>query len=307
MDLKYFLFLIGFIFSAGCTLTSNIQDEQTLIKKNDRKQLIIWMLSDIQPDSHADRVYFENAIIDVRRNIGAIDIAVMAGDLLKSRSKAEAFEWFKQTRKGAPVENWYEIAGNHDVRSGKEFTSYFPIPTHYGVAVGNILFLLLSDQSVASQTDISDETFNWWAKMVKKNQDKIIITISHAQLRRSGLLGSVVPSRRIDGSDRFEKVLREYRTAVWASGHSHLPHGLTGTVSSKKKFNNVYFVNVSSIGESFFKDSQSRFLLFEAGSNMLLLRSRNHTKNRFDSSLDHPISLKKPFVWDGQPAKIFLP
>ncbi len=302
-----FIIAIVFFLSVGCTFTSNVPDEQSLIKKTDTNQLVVWMLSDIQPATQRERIYFENAITDVLRNIETIDIAVMAGDLLKSRSKAEAFLWFKKTRKDAPVENWYEIAGNHDVRSGREFTNFFPIHPHYGVAVGNILLLLLSDQSKASRSDISDETFTWWAKMVRENQDKIIITVSHAQLRHSGLLGSVVPSRRIANSNRFENVLREYRTAVWASGHTHLPHGLTGTVTSKEQFNKVFFVNVSSIGESFYKDSQSRFFLFDVGSNSLLLRSRNHTKNRFDSSLDYTILLDKPFIWDGQPAKILLP
>lgn len=301
------LIAIFVVLSAGCSLISSDRDEQTLVTNADAKQMVVWMFSDIQPKSHAERVYFEHAIADVNSNLGPIDIAVIAGDLLKSRSKAEAFEWFQQTRDGADVGNWYEIAGNHDVRSGREFTKYFPRPNHYGVVVGNVLFLMLSDQSVASRTDISDESFAWWAEMVRENQDKIIITVSHAQLRRSGLLGSALSSRRIAGSDRFEKVLREYRTAVWASGHSHLPQGLAGTVSSRQQFNKVYFVNVSSIGESFLQDSQSRFFIFEVGSNTLLLRSRNHTKNRFDSSLDYTISLEKPFLWEGQPGKVLLP
>lgn len=300
--LSIFLFLL-----AGCSAVTSVQEKDIALMKSQDDQFLLWMLSDIQPRSKEERIHFETAIKDVKDNIDKVDVAVMAGDLLKSRSKNEAFDWFIKTRKAAPVLQWYEIAGNHDVRSGQVFQKYFPRPSHYGVSVGNILILLLSDQSVASRTDISDEAYEWWAKMVRENQDKIIITVTHAQLRHSGLLGSILGSRRIAGSERFESVLREQRVAVWASGHSHLPHSLTATVTSKKKFRNTCFVNVSSIGESVFQDNQSRFFVFTPGSATLWLRSRNHTKQRFDEEPMYSISLEKPFVWDGQPAKLLLP
>jgi hypothetical protein len=42
-------------------------------------------------------------------------------------------------------------------------------------------------------------------------------------------------------------------------------------------------------------DSQSRFFYFENGSNILWIRSRNHTRGRFDTELDIPLQLDRPF------------
>ncbi|KJS00246.1 MAG: hypothetical protein VR65_08935 [Desulfobulbaceae bacterium BRH_c16a] len=267
------------------------------------RRLVVWTLSDIQPPSPAERVQFEQAIDDINDHVDQVDLAVIAGDLLKSRSREEDFAWFLATRNRSKVPDWYEIAGNHDVRSGARFRRYFTSPPHYAVEVGNVLLLLISDESPASRTELSDETFRWWRDMVIAYQSRIIITVTHGQLSGSGLLGSSVPSRQIAGSERFEKVLKAQRVAIWASGHSHLPQGLPGTVSLREEFGGTCFVNVSSIGEGPFMDSQSRFFIFEDGSDRVRIRSRNHSKGRFDRSLDLELRLDKPFVWNGEGAR----
>ncbi|MBW2658920.1 MAG: metallophosphoesterase, partial [Deltaproteobacteria bacterium] len=224
------------------------------------------------------------------------------------RSRSEAFEWFLETRGRSYIRDWYEIAGNHDVRSGELFWQYIKKPSHYGVRVGNILLLLLSDESVASRTDISDETFAWWRESVIQNQGKIIVTITHAPLRHSGLFTSFLASRRINDSPRFEQVLEKYRVAVWGSGHSHLPQGMAGTISIQPRLGGTCFINVSAIREDSFMDSQSRFLIFKEGSDSVWIRSRNHSKNRFDPGLDVRFKLDKRFVWDGtEPEMVLLP
>jgi len=304
--MKFFLGIFLLFFS-GCVLFSTEKMEQERVMTEGSQQLRVWMLSDIQPQTIGQRADFERAVEDMMNNFDKIDLGILAGDILPSGSRAEAYEWFLRTRVYAPVNHWYEVAGNHDVRSGRVFQKYFPLPPHYGVEVGNILLLLLSDQSQASQTEIADESFQWWESMVRKHQDKIIVTVTHAQLRHSGLLGSLLPSRRIYRSDRFENVLSKYRTALWVSGHTHLPHGLTGTVSEKSQFQNVSFVNVSSIGSSLLKDSQSRFFIFQDGSTSLLMRSRNHSKKKFEKKLDHEITLQKPFRYNGQPPRLIIP
>lgn len=300
-------FIVCSLFISGCASLPQGNYVDSDMEPEDDKRLVIWMLSDIQPQTVQERIFFENAIEDVQANVEKIDMAVMAGDLLKSRSKSEAYIWFLNTRERAGLTHWYEIAGNHDVRSGDVFQHYFPVPTHYEVVVGNVLLLLLSDQSVASKTEISEESFNWWADKVRANQDKIIITVSHAQLRNSGLLGSMIKSRRIAGSLRFEEVLRQERVAFWASGHSHLPQSLSGTVALGKSFNNICFVNVSSIGEGSLMDSQSRFFEFTDGSDIVWLRSRNHTKRAFNQNLDFKLKMEKPFSWDGGAPQKLLP
>jgi len=95
--------------------------------------------------------------------------------------------------------------------------------------------------------------------------------------------------------------------AVWASGHNHLPQGLPGTVSIQEELGGTCFVNVSAIDTGLFMNSQSRFLIFEEGSNQLLIRSRNHSLGRFDERLDLILPLDNPFVWSGEEPLLMIP
>lgn len=227
----------------------------------------------------------------------SIDMAVIAGDLLKSRSGDEAFNWFLETRAKALVRHWYEIAGNHDVRSSPYFHQYFPRPPAYGVSFGNVLMLLLSDTEPTSETEISEVSFQWWRRMVLEHRERILLTVSHAQLRGSGLLGSIFPSRVIVDSQRFEEVLRQAPVILWASGHTHLPHRLPGTFACREELGGSCFVNVSAIDAGGFGASESRFLLFSEGSDRLLIRSRDHDRRRFSEDLDIVVTLPQPFVY----------
>lgn len=298
--------LIFFIFLVGCAdvPTDQYPGEKYL---GSGRQLTLWMLSDIQPGNVEQRQIFEHAIADINNGVGQVDIGVIAGDLLKSRSREEAFLWFSKVRDRSKVENWYEIAGNHDVRNGPVFRRFFPKPSYYGVEVGNLLLLLLSDESVASKTTISDEGFQWWREMVENNQDRIVLTVTHGHLRHSGLLGASIGSRQIEGSNRFEDVLRAERVALWGSGHTHLPHGLAGTISIREELGGTCFINVSSIDSNPIMDSQSRLFIFTEGSNIVWIRSRNHTTMLFEPNLDYPIELEKPFTWGGQSPRVLLP
>jgi len=260
----------------------------------------VWMLSDIHPKTTGGRKTFEAAVADMTENVGPVNLAVIAGDLLKARSSASAFNWFMQTRNRSTISDWFQIAGNHDVRSGSIFNEYFPLPPYYAVKFGNILFLCLSDTSVSSRTNITDKAFVWWEEMVKSNRDKIIITVTHAQLEGSGLLGSVFNSRIIAQSDRFEDVLQHERVALWASGHTHLPQRLSGAVNISKKLGGTCFLNVSSISDESFLDSESRVLYFKDGSDVVWIRSRNHGEKEFNTALDIPLSLGKKFLWLGE-------
>jgi len=296
--LKYLIFLSTLILT-GCISVQNGISPEAKAHVSER-QFTLWMLSDIQPKTTLERNVFESAVADVNKNIGHIDMGIMPGDLLKSGSNDADFNWFKETRDRAMVTDWYQIAGNHDARSGSIFYKYFPQPQYYAVEFGNLLFLFLSDQSVASRTDISDDTYLWWKDMVENNREKIIITVTHAQLKRSGLLGSSLPSRVIHNSKRFEKVLQQEKVALWVSGHSHLPQRLSGTVTVQKNLGGTCFVNVASISDELFLDSESRFFYFQDGSDVVWMRSRNHSKRLFNTNLDIPIALGRSFSWSSR-------
>lgn len=290
---KYLIFLSTLIL-AGCVAVQNVTFQEATADFS-KRQFVVWMLSDIQPKTTLERNVFEAAVADVNENIGPIDVGIMPGDLLKSGSDDADFSWFTETRNRAKVTDWYQIAGNHDVRSGPIFYKYFPQPQYYAVEYGNLLFLFLSDQSTASRTDISDDAFLWWKDMVENNREKIIITVTHAQLKKSGLIGSILSSRIIHNSKRFENVLQQEKVALWVSGHSHLPQRLSGSVTVNKNMGGTCFVNVSSISDELFVDSESRFFYFQDGSDVVWIRSRNHSKRLFNTGLDIAIPLGRSF------------
>lgn len=285
---------------AGCAAVPHGTFADRDVASGTGKDMVVWMLSDIHPTKEVERKTFEAAVTDINENVGAVNMAVIAGDLLKSRSSASAFNWFLETRNRSKVVDWFQIAGNHDVRSGPIFNDYFPLPSYYAVKIGNLLFLCLADISVSSRTDISDEAFIWWKEMVKSNKDKIIITVTHAQLEGSGLLGSILNSRIIAQSERFEEVLKHEQVALWASGHTHLPQRLSGSANLSKKLGGTCFLNVSSISDESFLDSESRMLYFSEGSDVVWIRSRNHNEKEFNTALDIPLSLGKKFHWLGE-------
>ena len=113
-------------------------------------------------------------------------------------------------------------------------------------------------------------------------------------------MGSILNSRIIAQSDRFEAVLKHEQVALWVSGHSHLPHHLSGSVNISTKLGGTCFLNVSSISDESFLDSESRMLYFSEGADVVLIRSRNHGTKKFNPDLDLPLSLGKKFLWAGE-------
>ncbi len=304
MKCRYGGFFLLPLLVAGCATFHRPAYDETAGAAREEERLVLWMLSDIQPETVAARQDFEKAIQDVTEHVAGIDLAVIAGDLLQSRSSAEDFDWFIETRDQSAISHWYEVAGNHDVRNRDLFQRYFQKPSHYAVSVGNVLILLLSDETPSSQTHISDPVFEWWKAQVLAHPDRILLTVTHAPLRHSGLFTSAAASRRIQDSRPFEDVLRQARVTLWASGHSHLPQGFYRTSYVNRKLGGTCFVNVAAIRDAAGKDSQSRILIFTEGSRTLWIRSRNHTTGRFTPRLDIKLTLDQAYHGDGKGPRI---
>ncbi|MFT5699085.1 MAG: putative phosphodiesterase [Desulforhopalus sp.] len=298
--LRIILICLCNVLLAGCAAVPFGNFADRTLEDGSASNFVVWMLSDIHPKTVEDRKTFEAAVADVNENVGPVSMAIVAGDLLKSRSPVSGFDWFMGVRSGANIPDWFQIAGNHDARSGEIFYDYFPLPAYYAVEIGNLLFLCLSDQSVSSRTDISEDAFSWWQEMVRSHKDRIIVTVTHGQLAGSGLLGSSINSRVIAGSERFENVLKNEHVALWISGHTHLPQRLSGAVSIRKNLGGTCFLNVSSISDELFLDSESRLLYFQVGSGIVWIRSRNHTEKKFNEALDIPLQLGERFIWNNE-------
>ncbi len=295
--LSLFLFIL-------CSCCARLSPEE--ISKIDglppSETLSLWALSDIQPKNDAQRIDFATAVEDINEHIADIDLAIVAGDIVQ-RARDEEFKWYLGVRKGSYIREWYEIAGNHDLKSdgGELFRKYVNPSGHYSFAKGNILFILMSDEEKGSPTEISRKTFDWWKGLVEGNQDKIIVVVTHAPLEGSNIPLSRTRRRHIKESQRFREVLKKYKVDLWISGHNHVPHWFAGDLGRVDELGGTIFVNVSSIRREAWglKPSESRIITFVCGSDRVLIRSRDHTKARFHGSLDRTYRLSKPYECDG--------
>lgn len=293
MKFKYLLFLLS-IFSIGIVFPPT-----EINATNPDNELKMWMLSDIQPRKKSERKDFERAIKDINKNVKDIDFAIVAGDIV-DRTTNSSFDWYIDTRNKSYIKKWYEIAGNHDLKpdEGLLFKEKLNENLNYSIIRNNLLIILMSDEKRSSATDISDDTFEWWKELVVQNQDKIIIVVTHAPLNGSGITFSSFERRHIIDSKRFRKVLNKYGVDLWISGHLHIPHSIKNNLTNRPEYNNTVFLNISSVRTELlgFKDSESFIISLKCGSNILDIKSRNHTKAKYNSNQIYNYRLGKNYL-----------
>ncbi|MBN2040822.1 MAG: metallophosphoesterase [Spirochaetes bacterium] len=292
-----FFSIVLFITACSSGTTQNIIADGTASQSD---YFVIWAHSDIQPRNESEKIYYDTAISDINNNFTYVNLALVAGDIIHWSESANIFDWYNSMKKKTSIKYWYEIAGNHDQKDFKNYQKYINLPLHYSVQTGNLLILCLSDENLRAETEISDTAFNWWEEMVISNQDKIIITMTHASLKQSWLMGTVIPSRNIRNSERFAKVLKNYKVDLWLCGHMHLLHSLKGSMRIADNLNNTLFINVSTIRANKLKDVESFLFYLKKDSDQLLIRSRNHSKQSFYDYYSRSFRLSHKFKWNNE-------
>lgn len=271
------------------------------------REFIIWAHSDIQPQNMKERDHYRIAALDIKENIRPVNAAIVAGDIVQYAESDEDFRWILETRGIASVPYWYEIAGNHDERNIANYFKYMKKPLYYTVAAGNLLIILLSDEVNSSPSEISDHAFHWWEKWVMENQDKTIITVTHAQLPESGLMFSSIYRSKVLGSERFTEVLKKYRVDLWLSGHTTSPAIDSFNDNSVKELNNTLFINISSIRREPGMSVRSRIIYLSENSDEMIIKFRDHDKKKFIDGNERRIKLRAPFSGRGGTPKIYYP
>ncbi len=308
VKLLFGLILITLSCSGGGNLNGNVKRGERFTLDKRENYCLIWALSDIQPKNREEREHFRDAVNDIRRNYPLPDAAILAGDIVQRKEDSpDDFKWFLKTREEAGIRYWYEIAGNHDARSLGEYFTYIKKPYYYSVEIGNIRIILLSDEVNNSPTVISDEAFNWWRKEVTGNQDKNIITVTHAALPQSGLAFTGIYRSQILDSKRFTEVLKKYRVDLWLSGHTTTPYIRGFNERYVPELNNTLFINLSAIRREVTTSVSSRLFVFKKNSRELVIRMRDHDKREFKSGLELKYKLRHPFQMKDPAPRIIYP
>ncbi len=307
-SIKATLALLALLISTASCCDKGRREEFKITGETSTDELLVlWTLSDIQPKDVSQRWHLEKAIQDVNARVPYAKIAIVAGDIVHHRESGADFRWYVEAKKKSTIASWYEIAGNHDMKDEKNYRKYIGEHLHYSVEIGNVLILLMSDEDRFPPQKISDETFRWWKKNVEENQDRIIITVTHAYLRESKLFGYPIPSRNIGDSRRFAEVLKKNRVDIWVCGHTHLPSYMNDKWRIAPEFGGTLFINVSAIRKSFFNAIESNFIYFRKGRDRALVRTRNHEKGRFLKTREIFMKISRPFQWDGSPPVVKYP
>ena len=297
---KYLLVYVAFIaiFAPSCARKLTQDDFSPR-----ETSLIIWAHSDIQPYNLDEKEQYEIAIKDIKSMPFVSDMAIVAGDLVHRQDSQQYWDWMKTLRSESGIPLWFEIAGNHDQNDPVSYLKNSGKPWHYAVRYGNVLFIFLSDEIRSAVTDISDGAFEWWKNLVINNQDLIIVTITHAALKQSGLISTLNSTMCIKDSKRFWEVIQKYRVDLWISAHTHLPNYIPIKKSTRRK-SATFFLDISSIHKHTASPIESWIFIFRDGSRSLLCFARNHEKNKFYRT-SFNLNLPMPFVYgSGKPLMV---
>jgi hypothetical protein len=202
-----------------------------------------------------------------------------------------------------PRHKVFHIAGNHEfnrnavgtdeLSSGlTEYDTWFP-KRNYHTLQGNILTIFMSSENYTVGTAINNATFEWWEKLVRENQDKIIITVTHAPLYDTTSY-STNASFHIKDSERFIDVLDEagINHDIWLHGHNayNISQGFLDSVEKHGTWHmNVGLHIKTSIFEGW--DVHSRFLYFTQGSTTCTVKMRNHVDGEWKDSKELTVTL----------------
>jgi predicted MPP superfamily phosphohydrolase len=295
------------ILAAAAILSVSCSYEKKTLKDTDVRDdfFIIWSLSDIQPRYFSDREGFDLAVSDVKHNLLKPEMAIVAGDIIHSRENAIVdYQWYVKTKELAGIDYWFEITGNHDMKDYESYKKYVSKPLHYSVTAGNMLMLFMSDEDRHPPQYISDDTFNWWKKQVIENQDKIIVTITHAYPKHSGLfMAEHIESRTILNSERFEEVLKKYRVDLWLAAHTHIPSFFGQNENRVEEFKNTTFINISRIRRDFNFNPESRVIILKNNSPVMTIKTRDHDDEKYIKRREIVINLPINFVFKSRKPK----
>ncbi len=299
-SIKIFSVLI-LLLSISCSGVSRMDD----ITKNS-KPFVIWAHSDIQAKKPEHFTNFATAVNDMAA-LGHVDIAVTGGDIVEKKNVERFYRSYLENRKKIDTDAWYEIAGNHEWKQIDKYKKFINKNLFYSVRAGNILFLFISNAETVHITYIPPRVVQWWKKKVIENQDKIIVTFTHATLKGSGLIQSKLGIKRlyIKNSEDFEQVLKKYRVDLWISGHSHIPGYLPYTDNRSSYLNDTVFIDTGAIRIDFMTGIESRLLYFYNNTNIVRIKHRDHSKRKFIKSRERVYRLSKKFsIKNGSRIKI---
>ena len=271
-------------------------------------------------------------------------------------------------------EHFYNIVGNHDASGPDEPCQWWfrkwidpagvnshysgvsptkrPYPIEgtwerYSFRVGNLLFLMMGDRNDKGPPvgrgayggypagAVTGETFQWWQRMVEKNQDFIIISAHHHMLKETTVASGpwegffkdergqwksryhgYFPDGAPEGASylyfvddkpdaqAFERYLAEYPDAIdlWLGAHTHTnPDDGTGGRSHIEEKWGVNFINVAALTRHHGPLSvpMSRLLTFTDGSNQVRVQCYLHTSDYapqgWYKSAERTINLGKHF------------
>ncbi len=299
------LFGVGTAYLYGCAYTNAPVNE--IPQKPIKKQVLA--CSDIHigyNDINIDGIVFKNALNEIVNNIGTIDYAFSLGDLVQWGVNEE-FQKYLSVRNASKIDQWYELAGNHEQYGIENYSKLINYHKAYAIIDGNLVWIMVSDESPAGYGEISENTYIWLKDTITKHQDKNIIMCTH-QLVRDTVRPLSESHSYFDPDGKYvingsTGILDTLRVDLWLNGHQHYfkYDPSIDIVTKTYPMGTTTFINVASLNFNYnTEESQSFIFYLNESSNEILAKRRIHDKEVFDE--DSTVTIKLPY-----PIEFFTP
>ncbi len=172
---------------------------------------------------------------------------------------------------------------------------------NYTAQIGNLLFVAYGvwdydwfdggkGHLMNDHTDNGEGWLNWFNQTIQNNQDKNIIVVPHIPVYDTVASSTTVYDYWKE-SDDLIWIMENYNIALWVSGHTHNSHSTSNMIVEKY---GTCHVNLGDNKNHY----ESRMFYFEEGSDEVLIRSRNHDSQSWQSSYDYTATLDFAYISD---------
>jgi Icc-related predicted phosphoesterase len=229
---------LGYVDDKLVPINESLAENAEKVKPTKQKWVIT---ADSQPKDDGQLAKWKSVRDHIRDNQSDAELMIFAGDIVNHGDGYQEVAPYPYTYNqmlddlrdlSIPRSKIFAITGNHDIdynettsqygRSWRSYLTAFERQYYYTIQ-GNILTIYMGAMARNTAGNIPDYVVDWWKELVRKNQDKVIVTVTHQPLQHTVTGSDTVGGSQLESS-RFLSVLGTpgYRVDAWYSGHSGL-------------------------------------------------------------------------------------
>ena len=253
-------------------------------------------MSDIHVGRRADELdgeaWLARSLDDLTANVRDIQYGLTLGDITHHGDRDSLMRYLN-LRDKSRIPKWFQVAGNHEHRNGGivHYRQLVGEASPFVFTEGNIAWFFLSDEQKRAPGNISTRSLRWLRSNLNRHRDKIIILCSH-QIPPNTTGRSSEDLFCLHPRDRIRDIFGEFPIALSLFGHEH--HAPYSRKQMTQK-NGTMYINAASMNHAYGTQmSASLILELEENKREIVVRRRDHDRQRFQDEFEIKIPLPKP-------------